>query len=470
MNFKIFAQIARIIARQINNISKKFVRVLKLLAKPMVYLNNYVRQQVKAIIRPPSQKSDYIHIAGYYLAKRTLGIVSIGVVAVVTLFTTVLYPWMEGRFWVPSITLNSSKMASYTGPAKVKNDVGTIIYAGDVAAGRLTGYASQYDTEGELVYTGQFLDASYEGQGSLYQDGILRYEGSFSQNLFSGQGREYDENGSLIYQGSFAGGVRSGLGMEYRADTHTLCYHGAFVDGQREGTGVAYEADGITEAYRGEFAQGLYEGAGRLYENGVLRYQGQFVRGLYEGIGILYDDRGDPVYEGEFTAGERQGAGTVYDSLGAELFSGTFLDGNVNYIDYLGAASGDIAAAFGTPGYTTQLEDRQVLTYLNLHTAFLCLDNGEGTYVCDRILVSEVENFLGVGKGSSLAQLEDLLGERFSSLELTETEDRTLAFSQLSLEVPRTGRVDKYRMSSYYIKAYYDAAGETIRALECGSY
>lgn len=470
MRINIFGQIARIIGRQLNNISKKAVRLLKLLAKPMVYLNNYVRQQVKSIIRAPSQKSDYIHIAGYYLSKRLLGLAAVGVAAAAALFTTVLYPWMEGRFWVPSIQLNSAKMAAYSGPARIKNEVGTIIYTGDVAAGRLTGSGTQYDAEGELVYRGQFLDASYEGLGALYAGGVLRYEGGFSQNRYSGQGKEYDENGALIYQGSFLEGVRSGLGMEYRPDTHTLCYRGYYVDGQRQGSGVAYEEDGVTMAYQGEFAQGLYEGPGRLYENGTLRYQGQFVQGQFEGIGILYDSQGALAYEGEFTAGNRQGAGTVFDSLGAELFSGTFLDGNVNYIDYLGTASAGITAAFGTPGYTTQAGDRQVLAYLNLHTAFLCADMGEGNYVCDRILVSEAEGFLGVGRDNSLTQLEQLLGERFSSLELELTEDRAAAFAQLSIDVPQKGRVDKYRISSYYIKAYYDAAGEEIKALECGSY
>ena len=36
--------------------------------------------------------------------------------------------------------------------------------------------------------------------------------------------------------------------------------------------------------------------------------------------------------------------------------------------------------------------------------------------------------------------------------------------------LPDSGRVDKYLMSSYYIKIYYDAAGGRIAAVECGSY
>ena len=37
-------------------------------------------------------------------------------------------------------------------------------------------------------------------------------------------------------------------------------------------------------------------------------------------------------------------------------------------------------------------------------------------------------------------------------------------------EILESGRVDKYLMSTYYIKVYYDAAGEKIAAVECGNY
>ena len=470
MNVNILGQISRIAGRQITNISKKAVRLLKVMAKPMVALNNYVRQQVKALTRPPAAKEDYVQIGRNYISKRFLGVCAIALVAGVTLFTAVIFPWMEGRLWKPTIQFNSAKMAGYTGPARIKNEMGVVIYDGDVAQGRLTGSADQYDMEGNLVYSGQFLDASYEGRGSLYQDGVLRYQGDFVKNRFSGQGTEYDETGAMLYQGGFENGARSGTGMEYRADTHTLSYYGTFVDGQRQGTGVAYEEDGVTVAYRGEFAGGVYEGLGRYYENGVLRYQGQFVQGEFEGVGTLYDEQGRQVYQGEFAQGSRQGAGTVYDTLGSALFSGTFLDNSVNFIEYLGTAPGDITAAFGTPGYTTDTEDgRRVLTYLNLGAAFVCVDSGDGSYLCDRVLVDASLGFLGIGEDTAQSQLEKLLGDRFSSLTLELSPDRAAALRQLSLGTPESCRVDKYLMSNYYIKAYYDARGAEITALECGA-
>lgn len=470
MNFNIFGQISKIVSRQITNITKNITRVVKMAAKPFVYLNTYVRAQVKAMTRRPSSKADYVRFGDVYLSKRFLGLSVIGIALVAAVFSTVIYPWLEGRLWTPTILLNSEKMAGYTGPARIKNDLGTVIYVGDVASGKLTGSATQYDTTGQLVYTGEFLDAAYSGYGSLYVDGVLRYEGDFAENLYDGEGRLYDENGSLIYQGGFSQGVRSGRGMEYRPDTHTLLYYGDFVNDAWEGTGIVYEEDGTTVRYRGNLVAGLYEGEGSYYENGVLVYMGQFSKGLFEGTGALYDENGNVTYQGEFSQGSRQGAGTAYDAVGSALFSGEFLDNNVNYMGYLGAAPADIAAAFGSPGYTAQEGDYQILTYLNLGASFLCVDDGTGLYTCQRVLVDADQGFLEITRDTSEAELASLLGERFSTLTLDLTAERSTAAQQLSLDLPDSGRVDKYLMSTYYLKLYYDAAGTRIAAIECGGY
>lgn len=470
MNFNFFSQISKVIGRQITNITKKITRAVKMAAKPVVYLNTYVRAQVKSMTRRPSSMEDYVRIGAIYLSKRFLALSVVAIVLVVTLFSTVIYPWLEGRLWTPTILLNSRKLASYTGPARIETEQGVLIYEGDVVAGELTGTATQYDTEGALVYTGEFRNAVYDGYGSLYVDGVLRYEGQFTDNLYNGDGRLYDENGSLIYQGGFSQGLRSGRGMEYRPDDHTLLYYGDFANDLWEGSGVVYEADGTTICYRGNLVAGRYEGDGSYYENGTLIYQGQFAQGLYEGTGTLYDEQGNVLYQGAFSKGQRQGAGTVYDALGSPLYTGEFLENNVNYMGYLGATPEDISATFGTPGYTETEGTYQILTYLNLGTAFLCVDDGTGLYTCQTILADVEEEFLDITRDSSEEELTALLGQRFSTLTLDLTAERQTAASQLSLGLPEQGRVDKYLMSNYYIKLYYDAAGEKILAVECGGY
>ena len=119
MNFNILGQISKIVGRQINNISKNITRMIKVAAKPFVYLNTYVRAQVKSMTRRPSSKADYVRFGEVYLSKRFLGLTVIIAAVVITVFSTVVYPWLEGKLWTPTILLNSQKMAGYTGPARL---------------------------------------------------------------------------------------------------------------------------------------------------------------------------------------------------------------------------------------------------------------------------------------------------------------------------------------------------------------
>ena len=171
MNFNLFSQYPRSWAGR-STISPKRSPGFSSCSKPMVYLNTYVRAQVKAMTRPPASKADYVRFGSIYLSKRFLGLSVTGIVAVCTVFSAFVYPWMEGRLWTPTMTLNSGKMAGYTGKAKIENQVGQLIYLGDVEQGQLTGYALQYDNQGQLVYEGDFQSGAYEGFGKLYADGV----------------------------------------------------------------------------------------------------------------------------------------------------------------------------------------------------------------------------------------------------------------------------------------------------------
>ena len=209
MNFNFFSQISKIVGRQINNISKKITRLLKLASKPMVYLNTYVRSQVKAMTRPPASKADYVRFGSIYLSKRFLGLSVMGIVAICTVFTAFVYPWMEGRLWTPTMTLNSNKMAGYTGKAKIENQVGQLIYQGDVEQGQLTGTVTEVTFKGMhydiivdfkgfkwLIQTTDFSPVGARIGVKIDPDGFhimkkSRYSGMFGD--YSSYSSEYDE-------------------------------------------------------------------------------------------------------------------------------------------------------------------------------------------------------------------------------------------------------------------------------------
>ncbi len=79
------------------------------------------------------------------------------------------------------------------------------IYTGSWENGHMVGHGSKSFSYGTM-YIGEFLDDRYSGQGELYQDGILIYEGAFIDGHENGMGMRYNINGDLIFAGMFQNG------------------------------------------------------------------------------------------------------------------------------------------------------------------------------------------------------------------------------------------------------------------------
>jgi hypothetical protein len=92
------------------------------------------------------------------------------------------------------------------GTFESRNETGTAwVYEGGWEMGHLKG---QGTTTFESGYreTGWYEGDNLNGQGKLYQDEILIYEGAFTDNIPDGQGTLYSMCGEAIYSGSFAYG------------------------------------------------------------------------------------------------------------------------------------------------------------------------------------------------------------------------------------------------------------------------
>ena len=56
----------------------------------------------------------------------------------------------------------------------------------------------------ELLYSGEFKNDEYDGEGILYyDDGNIKYKGEFKKGEYHGKGVLYDEDGSVEYKGKF---------------------------------------------------------------------------------------------------------------------------------------------------------------------------------------------------------------------------------------------------------------------------
>lgn len=464
-------------------------------------ISNRLNNLLSDLMKKPSDKNDYIKIGKIYISKKTFVIGSLLIIAVVVLFVKYFYPWADGNLWTANVRINSSKYYSITGKkVRVRDQMGMVIYEGEMSNGTITGKGTQYDSEGRLVYEGEFENGNYSNQGKLYNsEGVLIYKGGFSQNLYQGEGELYDNTGALIYKGSFDAGLRSGIGIEYNPITGKKIYYGSFANDVREGKGTVFTDDGQYKLYEGDFVGGNYSGSGKLYENGILKYVGAFENGLYEGDGTLYDIETskivykgafaaglyegdgalyDPktsklLYQGSFVAGKKSGEGSTFDRLGAISFNGEFKDDNINYLNYIGSPLEEVSEQFGKESYRDTTNDSKlILTYLSLDMSIVFKsDEDKGKYVCEKMITGNKGTFSGLKSTSSKEDIINVMGNPYSSVDYSFAKYYDTVFKKLSIDLNSATKVpsDKFLMDGYYVRFYYNKNRTEYFAIEISS-
>ncbi len=94
-----------------------------------------------------------------------------------------------------------------------------------------------------------------QGNGILYKDGKIFYEGQFRNDLMDGYG-------TLYYEEDVIAPFKE-LRMQ-NLQLHQPQYEGDFVHGMKKGKGTQYYPSGFLQ-YKGDFMWNDMQGAGRLY-------------------------------------------------------------------------------------------------------------------------------------------------------------------------------------------------------------
>ncbi|MCZ8514574.1 stalk domain-containing protein [Paenibacillus filicis] len=134
--------------------------------------------------------------------------------------------------------LTATRDLTYRG---VEYDDTGVVYIGDMKRGMRYGNG-QIFKDGRLMYDGGFVQDTYEGIGTWYANSGEKYVGELKNNEQNGQGKQYDANGKLIYEGSFKSGKFNGQGIYYFKSGKK--YIGEFTDGNPSGLGTVYDTDG----------------------------------------------------------------------------------------------------------------------------------------------------------------------------------------------------------------------------------
>lgn len=121
----------------------------------------------------------------------------------------------------------------------------------------------QYDDTGAM-YIGEMRRGFRYGNGQIYKDGQLVYDGGFVLDKYDGIGTWYSKSGEK-YVGELKNDEQNGIGKQYGADGK-LIYEGSFKNGKYNGTGTYYFSTG--EKYVGGFTDGQPSGVGMMYGPG----------------------------------------------------------------------------------------------------------------------------------------------------------------------------------------------------------
>ena len=247
-------------------------------------------------------------------------------------------------------------------------------YFGNATGNFASGTGRLFNSQGELVYIGEFKNNLFDGYGKEFelintvrntdvsQSYRCVYEGSYKGGVPDGQGREYrydaeytfekdkDVDPNLYYEGQFVEGEYCGYGTLYGIDSK---YEGVFFDGEFNGYGSKWFLDSSAKKIykmEGTYLNGSINGAGKKYypdgsilfdgtyesghavegttylSDGSVRYTGEWDGNNYSGSGTLYWENGNTRFEGNWTDDKRNGSGTSYREDGTIEYIGGWQD------------------------------------------------------------------------------------------------------------------------------------------------
>lgn len=132
---------------------------------------------------------------------------------------------------------------------------GVLSYSGSFHAGAAEGTGVSYDPSGRIAYQGQFLAGLPDGTGTAYgENGQKEYEGGFVKGEYSGDGVLRFDGGQL--EAAFENGEPKGV-VSWKKNG-LLYYQGEWSNGMPEGFGTLFSKAG-KKLYEGQFCAGTID-------------------------------------------------------------------------------------------------------------------------------------------------------------------------------------------------------------------
>ncbi len=225
---------------------------------------------------------------------------------------------------------------------------GNLVYSGGVQDNVRNGVGVEFNLNSEIIYSGNFENGLYNGEGILYRTDGSIVQGNFKNGEVFGFAVEFNECGDKIYEGNFKNGKYDGIGCKFTKGglnfkgtfeagksvgmfevcngASEIIYKGEVKNDRYEGKGTYY-VNG-KKVYEGEFKNNCYNGYGKEYQDDIYRYEGEFLNNKRNGFGISYKED-KMLYKGHWKDDQYDGCGILY-SNGQAKFAGEFKNGKMN--------------------------------------------------------------------------------------------------------------------------------------------
>lgn len=233
----------------------------------------------------------------------------------------VSYKPLDEKFIVSSV-----KDSKKTGKITEFDKDGNLLFTGYYENSKRNGFGISYNINGEVRYKGNFKDDMFNGEGTIYFDNGHKIEGKFESDKLIGTAREYDSSGHKIYEGEFQENYRYNGSGEYFFEDGRYC-KGQFVNGLPSKFMSLYDNNGKL-IYKGHLDKNYkYSGYGECYADGIKVYEGEFKNNKRCGFGKSYRKNEELEFIGRFDNDLFNGQGIYYEK-GKAKYVGCFLNGH----------------------------------------------------------------------------------------------------------------------------------------------
>jgi len=178
------------------------------------------------------------------------------------------------------------------GESKIYDPNGTLIQNALFAKGVLNGPLFAYDAAGQLIQKAYFINGKLNGKMTLYNQGRIRAQFYYKDDLMHGKARYYNDAESLTCAEIYKDGVYHGVNKWYDSQGNLLV-KAPYKEGNQHGLRVEYYATG-TPRERAPYKDNLLEGeVRRYYQDGALMQKVLYRAGKQVGQLIEYEPGGN---------------------------------------------------------------------------------------------------------------------------------------------------------------------------------